>query len=250
MKDLEWLKNHDIAHRGLYERDQSVPENSKAAFIRALDHHYAIECDINVLKDGTVVVFHDKDFRRLCNVDAKLSEKTYQDIQSYRLMQSQEKIMTLSELIELVSGKVPLLIELKPHGDAILLCENTAKILDQYPHPYAIFSFHPKVVNWFKKYRSHVIRGQISEYFKTDMKMNKLMKYLMKSLWFNRFTKPDFISYGIDDLPNKYVDRAFKKGMVVISYAARNQSELDFVRSHYHNVVFEYFIPNKKSDSI
>ena len=97
----------------------------------------------------------------------------------------------------------------------------------------------------FKKNHPEVIRGQISEYFKDDQKMSKISKYLMKSLFFNRFTKPDFVSYGIYDIPNKYLDKLMKKGLTVISYAARSQKDLDFVKSHYHNSVFEFFEPKK-----
>jgi len=66
----------------------------------------------------------------------------------------------------------------------------------------------------------------------------------MKSMFFNRFTKPDFISYGINDLPNKYLDKYKKKGLTIISYAAQSQEAYDRVKSFYDNVVFEYFEPN------
>lgn len=249
MKDLTWLKENLISHRGLHTFDKSIPENSYAAFKKSMDYGFSIECDLNLLKDGTVVVFHDKDFNRLCGINKNLSDVTYEEMKNYTLEHSRETILTLPELLSLVDGKVPLLIELKPHGDAKRLCEQTAKILDGYAHPFAIFSFHPRVVLWFKKYRNHYIRGQISEYFKTDQNMKKLHKYMMKILFFNRFTKPDFISYGITDLPNKYCDKAKRKGLTVISYAAKTQKQLDFVKSNYHNAVFEYFIPKQKSDS-
>ena len=67
----------------------------------------------------------------------------------------------------------------------------------------------------------------------------------MRSMFFNRFTKPDFISYGIHDMPNKYIDKAMKKGITIISYAARTQAQFDFVKSRYHNTVFEFFEPKK-----
>ncbi|MFA6801629.1 MAG: hypothetical protein WCR19_05935, partial [Acholeplasmataceae bacterium] len=90
-----------------------------------------------------------------------------------------------------------------------------------------------------------IIRGQITEYFKNNKKMNPLTKRIMKTMFFNRFTKPDFISYGVQDMPNKYIDKAKQKGLTIISYVARNQAQFDFVKSRYHNIVFEYFIPKK-----
>jgi hypothetical protein len=76
--------------------------------------------------------------------------------------------------------------------------------------------------------------------------MSKIAKFLMRSMAFNIFTKPDFISYGIYDMPNKYLDKLKKKGITIISYAARSQNDFDFVKTHYDNVVFEYFDPEKK----
>jgi len=243
MKDLSWIQNNLIAHRGLYNKDQSIPENSLLAYQLALDKGYSIELDLNVLKDGTVLAFHDHTFKRPCNDNRELSEVTYDEIKDLTLFSSQEKIPTLQNVLDLVQEKVPLLIELKPHGDVVFLCESMMKIMMDYKGKYAVFSFHPRVVSWFKKYHPEVIRGQISEYFKTDKAMNPISKYLMKSMFFNRFTRPDFISYGIYDMPNKYIDKAMKKGITVISYAARTKEQFDFVKSHYHNTVFEFFEP-------
>ncbi|MCF7930354.1 MAG: hypothetical protein K9L02_02465 [Acholeplasmataceae bacterium] len=243
MKDLSWIQNNLIAHRGLYSKDQSIPENSIASFKRAMDKGYSIEFDVNVLKDGTVLVFHDYNFNRICNDSRELKDVTYDQCKHLTLFDTDELIPTLSQTLNLVSGQVPLLIELKPHGDVILLCESFMKTMMDYQGVWAVFSFHPKVVSWFKKNYPDVIRGQISEYFKNDKDMNPIAKHLMKTMFFNRFTKPDFISYGIYDMPNKYLNRSMKKGITVISYAARSQQDFDFVKSHYHNTVFEFFEP-------
>jgi len=246
MKDLSWIQSNLIAHRGLYTKDQSVPENSSIAYQKALDKKYSIELDLNVLKDGTVLAFHDHTLKRACNDERALKDINFDDVKDLTLFSSNEHIPTLENVIDLVQGKVPLLIELKPHGDVVFLCESMMKIMQNYSGKWAVFSFHPKVVLWFKKNYPEVIRGQISEYFKTDKNMNPISKYLMRSMFFNRFTKPDFISYGIYDMPNKYIDQAMKKGMTVISYAARTQEQFDFVKSRYHNTVFEFFEPKIK----
>jgi glycerophosphoryl diester phosphodiesterase len=243
MKDLNWLKTNNIAHRGLHSKDKKVPENSLLAFEKAMEKGYSIELDLNVLKDGTVVSFHDVNLKRLCNDPRILSDLNKEDIQDLKLLNTNEHIATLEDVLKLVNQKVPLLIELKPHGNVIFLCESFMQVMKDYQGVYAIFSFHPKVVQWFKNNYPEVIRGQIAEFFKNNNQMSKLSKYLMKSMFFNRFTKPDFVSYGIYDMPNKYLDRLMKKGMTVISYAAKTQEELDFVRSRYHNSVFEYFEP-------
>lgn len=245
MKDLSWIRDNLIAHRGLYDQDQHVPENSLKAYQLALNKTYSIELDINILKDGTILAFHDHTFKRACRDERKLSDVSYGDIKDLTLFKSQEIIPKLQDVLNLVQGKVPLLIELKPHGDVVFLCESLMEIMRDYSGKWAVFSFHPKVVLWFKKHYPEITRGQISEYFKEDKNMNFLSKYLMKSMFFNRFTKPDFISYGIHDMPNKYIDKAMKKGITIISYAARSQAQFDFVKSRYHNTVFEFFEPKK-----
>lgn len=245
-KDVSWLKEAKIAHRGLHTEDGSVPENSLLAFKRAMACNFAIELDVNILNDGVVVSFHDHDLRRLCGINRRLSEVRYDEIQSLRLLSSDEHIPTLDDVLKLVDGKVPLLIELKPHGDVLRLCQGVMKSLAQYQGTYAIFSFHPRVVYWFRKHAPHVIRGQIAEFFLNHPTMNVFGRWIMKHMVFNIFTKPDFISYGIHDLPNSILDRYKQKNMTIISYAARSQAEFDHVKSHYDNVVFEFFIPNQK----
>lgn len=246
MKNLDWLKESFIAHRGLHTKDGVIPENSMLAYKNAIEKGYAIELDVNVLKDGTVVAFHDYHLKRLCQDERLLSDLTVDDLSTLKLLNTNEKISTLKEVLDLVSNRVPLLIELKPHGNISLLLKSTMDVLKDYQGKYALFSFHPRVVYLLKKHYPTVIRGQIAESFQDDLKMNKLAKKLMKTMFFNFLTKPDFISYGIRDLPNKKLDRMKQKGITIISYAARNQKEFDFVKRYYHNVVFEYFEPKRK----
>lgn len=243
MKDLSWIKNALIAHRGLHTGNEVVPENSKKAFQKAMDKGYGIECDVNLLKDGTVVVFHDKNLKRMCNDNRYLKDLTIDEFKQVRLLGTEEIPMTLSEFLAFVNGKVPLLIELKPFSEYKPLCEAFMKTMEGYQGVWAMHSFHPGSVLWFKKNHPEVIRGQISEFFKDDQNMNKILRFCMKHLLFNILTKPDFINYGIYDMPNKYVDRSQRHGIVVIAYASRNQAEFDMCKKLYSNSVFELFEP-------
>ncbi len=243
MKDLSWIQNGLFAHRGLHTIDQSVPENSLTAFKNAIAKGYGIEMDVNQLKDGSIVVFHDKNLKRLCGVDLFLKDLNYEDLKDYRILNTKEKIYKLEDILKTIDGKAPLLIELKPYGDKALFCSRFMEIMDQYQGKWAMHSFHPAFVAWFKKHRPEVIRGQISEYFEDDPKMNKINKFLLKHLWVNLVSKPDFINYGIHNMPNKYLNRAQKNGTLVIGYAARSQADFDRVRLYYSNPVFEFFEP-------
>lgn len=242
MKDLSFLKTYQFAHRGLYTKDQMVPENSMLAFKQAMEHGYAIELDLNITQDCVPIAFHDFNMKRLCGIEENIDQVTFESLKHIKLKPSNEPVSSFAEVLSFVRGQVPLLIELKPHGNVIQLCESVMKALKGYQGKYAIFSFHPSVVHWFKKHHPDVIRGQIAERFK-DQKLSCIQRHLLRTMFFNHFTKPDFISYGIHDLPYKKLDRLKKKGLTIISYAARSQAQYDFVKSRYDNVVFEFFLP-------
>ena len=246
MKNLEWIKDGFIAHRGFHSLDKSIPENSLLAFKKAIDYGYAIELDIHVLKDGNVVVFHDDNLNRMCKKDLQLKDVTYDQIKNLNLLNTNEKIPLLSDVLNLVAGKVPLLIEFKPKGDYIRLSEEAMIILKGYIGEYAIQSFNPKIVHWFKKNYPDITRGQLAEYFTDDETISKLTKFILKRMLLNPLTKPDFINYGLKDIPNKYVKRAYGKGLVILGYTARNKLEFDMVKKYYHNAVFEFFRPDEK----
>jgi glycerophosphoryl diester phosphodiesterase len=241
-KNMTWLKTSLIAHRGYFDHQLGIPENSILSCERALAHGYGIEIDIQMTKDQHVVLFHDDDLLRMTKKVGQISDFTYDEIKSLRLLDTLAYIPKLSEALAKIEGKTPLLIELKPSKNDKLFAEKTYDIIKDYQGEIAIFSFHPGIVYWFKKHAPHIIRGQISSYF-NDYPLSSFQKFLMKRMIFNPFTKPDFISYHIDDLPNKYLDNAKKKGLTIISYAAKNQSEFDHVKRYYDNVVFEGFAP-------
>lgn len=243
MKNLEWIKTELIAHRGLHSKDKSVPENSPKAFSAAIERGYGIECDINLLGDGTPVVFHDKNLLRLCGEDRALKDLTVDDIKKCRLLGTDQVPMTLREFLEFVDGRVPLLIELKPFGPYRPLCEAFWETIKDYRGVWAMHSFHPWAVLWFKKNHPEVIRGQISEFFEQDQEMSPLLKFCMKHLVFNLWTRPDFVNYGVHNMPNRYCDRAQRHGIVVIGFASRNQEQFDFCKKRYANSVFEFFEP-------
>lgn len=246
MKDLDFLKSWDYAHRGLFDNKNGIPENSIKAYKLAIEHGYAIELDIQALSDNTFFCFHDSDLTRMVNVDTKsIYDYSYEELSKLKLLNSNESIPKFTDVLNLVNNKVPLLIEVKAHKNFKLHLNALIKILDNYQGKFAVFSFDVRIVNWFKKHRPNYIRGQISSYFHENKKMPKILKFLMKRLFFNKFCKPDFISYNLKYLPNKYVDKQRRKNILVFGYTAKNQDEYNKVKSLYDNVVFDSFIPKK-----
>ena len=157
-----WLCTKYIAHRGLH--DDSAPENSLASFKKAIENGYAIELDVRPLADGTIVVFHDEALGRMTGADGFISNYTYDDIKDLRLLKTTEKIPTLEETLKFVNGQTPILIEIKNMGK-VGFEKNIWKILSSYKGEYAVQSFNPYSLEWFKINAPHVKRGQVASFF-------------------------------------------------------------------------------------
>lgn len=239
MKDLNFLKEYPLAHRGFHSKEH--PENSMGAYRDAINNNYGIELDLSVLKCGTVVCFHDKNLMRLTGVNKNVSDVTFDEIKDLTLLDSNETIPRFVDMLNLIKGRVPLLIEIKAHPGYKQGMFIIKDLLDNYNGEYAVFSFSPAVIYWLKKHAPYMIRGQITSFFEGKKNTPKLLKYLMKSLFFNKFTKPDFISYNKANLPNKYADKAKEDGLVVISYTATNKDDYNKIKDLYDNIVFENF---------
>ena len=154
---ISWIKETPIAHRGLHTKD--IPENSLSAFENALKNNYAIELDVQFTKDKEVVVFHDENLKRMTNDTRNIEDVNYDELKNLRLGNTNEIIPTLEEVLELVDSKVAILIEIKDCKDYIELSEKTYEILKGYEGNYAIQSFNPFILEWYKNNASEVVRG-------------------------------------------------------------------------------------------
>lgn len=187
----------NYAHRGLHDHASGLPENSMPAFARAVKQGYGIELDVQLTADGQVVVFHDSDLKRACQEQGKLAQMTYSDLQSLQIFNSQETIPLFSEVLSLVAGQVPLIVEIKAEEARVAnLCQAVRALLADYRGSYCIESFNPLVLANFKKHAPHLIRGQLSGRF-SDRK--GLLYWLLRNLWLNSLSKPDFIAYEVGD---------------------------------------------------
>ena len=185
-----------FAHRGLHAKDKSVPENSLAAFRDAVEAGYGIELDIRFTKDEQIVVFHDDTLLRMCGLDRRVDSFTYEELKEFRLLDSDQGIPLFSEVLSLVSGRIPLLVELKPGPKNDTLCSHAYEMLSKYCGDYCIESFHPMIVSWFRKNAPQVLRGQLSApmaEFKTSLP--KLSAFLLSNLLTNVLARPNFIAY-------------------------------------------------------
>ena len=186
------------AHRGLYSKDQSVPENSLAAFNLACEAGYGIELDIRLTKDGRVAVFHDDSLMRACGKDATVSELSYDELSQLSLFGTEQTIPLFSKVLHTVGGRVPLIVELKTSdNNAKELCEAAWKLLENYKGIYCIESFDPRAVAWFKKYHANVYRGQlIASYKKLLKSTSRASAFLLSHGMTNFMGRPHFIAHS------------------------------------------------------
>lgn len=183
----------DYAHRGLW--NENVPENSLAAFELAVREKYGIELDIQFSRDGRIVVFHDVTLKRMCGVERRVCDLTLAELKTLRLLGTNQQIPTLVEVLQLVDGRVPLLIELKGDDIDTTLCSRVAKILDNYGGAFCVESFNPMMLSWFKNYRPRYARGQlVTDFIKEKRRGNKFLSFLLSHMLLNFLSRPDFIA--------------------------------------------------------
>lgn len=238
MKNTDFLTKNLIAHRGYHDMNMMIPENSLAAFKRAIRYGYSIELDVHLLKDGNLVVFHDYNLKRVCGVDRLIDDCDYQELKKYNLFNTKEKIPLLKEVLECVAKKVPILIEIKSSIRGNALEQNLAKILDSYNGEFAIQSFSILSIWWFKKHRRYYVRGLLSSDF-ADKNISNLRKWIGKTLISDVLLKTDFVSYDVNSLPSKYVSN-LKKRKKVIGWTIKDKKTYDKALKYCDGAICEH----------
>lgn len=234
-----------FAHRGYHCIEKGIPENSLPAFRAALKKGYGIELDVHLTRDHQVVVFHDDSLKRMCGIGSRPEKMTAAELKKCFLLGTKERIPTLKEVLKLVNGQVPLLIELKLPGRSMELCEQTCRLLNNYHGPYLVQSFNTLGLRWFFKNAPHVLRGQLaSNLTKSDRKPHWLFRFLSKHLMLNFWGRPDFISYKLADLPtfNTSVVRKFYNTPFAV-WTLKDKASLQEGIKNYNMQIFE--ITNK-----
>ncbi len=198
-KEVQKFLAHRYAHRGLHNKP-TVPENSLAAFAAAVDKGYAIELDVHLMRDNNIAVIHDASLKRTAGVDLKIEDLETKDLEKFTLEESDEKIPTLTQVLELVDGKVPLLVEIKSEGNCAAVTAKTVEILKNYKGDYCIESFDPRCILWLKKNAPEIVRGQLTQDFiKEKSGLAFFTRLLLTPLILNCLNRPDFIAVKQSD---------------------------------------------------
>lgn len=230
-----WLVERPIAHRGLHNND-TVPENSLKAFSLCIDKNIPIELDVRVTKDNQIVVFHDDKLSRMTEIDGYVNNLNYADIINAKLLKTNETIPLFSDVLKLVDGKVPILIEIK-NINGVSFEKELWELLKNYKGEYAIQSFNPLILEWFKLNAPQVKRGQLSSFFKGEKGISFVKKFVLKRLKLAKRSEPNFISYKLEDLPNKYVKKF--KDIPVLCWTVKSNEDVEKAKKVADNYIFQ-----------
>ena len=240
MKDLNFLKKNIIAHRGIHTK---YPENSIKAFKEALKYNYIIEFDVHLLKDNTIVVFHDDNLRRMTGKNKKLNNCTYDDIKNIKLLNTNNYIPKLEDALKLIDGKVPIIVETKYDTKPGLLEHELVKRLDNYKGEFCVKSFSPLSIRWFKKNRPNYIRGLL-----ISTRNKTFLEKIIHTRLINLLTRPDFISCNYRLCNNKNILR-HKKQRPVIAWTIKNDKNFAKYKDKFDNLIVDTLINDEEKNT-
>ena len=244
---LEWLTARPIAHRGLHDAAAGVIENTASAFRAAIERNYGIETDVQISGDGEAMVHHDDALGRLTDGYTALAAMSAADIRSANFKATSDRILTLSEFLELVGGRVPLVIELKSHFDGnTRLAARVAEVLATYRSPAAVMSFDPTLIERIRAIAPNLVRGIVAERYYTHHEWDRLSraeKLRLAFLLHVPSTRPHFIAYAGRDLPALAPLAARGLSLPLLTWTIRSDAERARVLRFADQVIFEGFLP-------
>lgn len=234
------------AHRGLHDAEKA--ENSMSAFAAAKEKGFGIELDVRLSKDGQLVVFHDETLTRVAGREGKVIDFTAEELAGFSLCGTSDGIPTFRQVLDLIDGSVPLLVEIKMSPGESGVAERFLEEIEGYKGDFIIESFNPNALKTVKGARPDILRGFLSaEYMKNEKYKGKILYRLLQNLQLNFLMRPDFIAYDKKgySVPNlRFLRRNF--GTPLIAWTITSQEEENEAIAHgFDTVIFEGYIPEK-----
>ncbi|HEX8622947.1 MAG TPA: glycerophosphodiester phosphodiesterase family protein [Allosphingosinicella sp.] len=231
--ELERLGAVPFAHRGLH--GGGLVENSGGAIAAAVARGYGIELDVQLSADGEAMVFHDEDLDRLTVEQGPLAARTAAELQAIRLHVSNEVMPRLGEALEMIGGRVPLLIEVKSRDRIVApLCRAVARALERNEGPVGVMSFNPQVGAWFARHAPDVLRGLVV----TEQGKRALRGRIERRLFLWR-ARADFLAYDVRDLPSRFAESARARRLPVYTWTVRSGADRALAAAHADQIIFE-----------
>lgn len=243
---LRPLENALFAHRGLHNATRA--ENSLSAFRAAVEAGYGIELDVRLSKDGELVVFHDDTLERVTEGEGRVDSYTLAELRDLRLCGTEDTIPTFREVLELVDGRVPLLIEIKEDIFKYAVTEKCVELLKDYRGTYIVESFNPLALGRFSKLLPEVPLGILSFAYTKEKRYKKLMYALVELFALNFLSRPDFVAYRHDQWKNppfRFVRALFRPAL--FCWTVKSAEEERAAREHgFTGIIFEGYDPREE----
>lgn len=219
-------QNLIIAHRGCW--DKTHPENSLPAFQQCVENSIPIELDVQLSLDEEVVVFHDKNTLSMTGVSLEVEKTTFQELRKLKLSSSPAKIPTLKEVLDLVKGKILLLIEIKRGRNFALLSRKVYDLLKNYSGEVMIQSFDIRVVWWWKKKTNYPTGLLVS----SNRKLQSVFYYpIVHSVFIvDQLLNVDFVSVDFEGLTSTFISKLRKRQIPIFVWTITKPSELEFAK--------------------
>jgi glycerophosphoryl diester phosphodiesterase len=241
-----WLTARPIAHRGLHDAVHGIIENTASAFAAAMAGGYGIETDVQISADGEAMVHHDDALGRLTEGMGALRDLSEATLKRVPFRATADRMMSLGDLLDLVDGRVPLVIELKSRfDDDLRLAERAAKVLAGYRGPAAMMSFDPAPIIALRRITPGLVRGIVAErrYEPPEWKhLSVARRFTLPLLLHGWKSRPDFIAYRVDDLatlPPRAARRAF--GLPLLTWTVRTEAQQALAARFADQAIFEGF---------
>ena len=242
---LDHMEGYHYAHRGYHDGNVAIPENSLASFRAAIDAGYGIELDIQLSADKVPMVFHDADLDRICGVEGKIWDYTCAQLQQMKLFGTEETIPTLAQALELIDGQVPVLVEYKMDKVDTDVCAYSHELLKDYEGAYAIQSFHPFALFWYRQNAKDVPRGILSKNFLREKEETgekaTVVDFLTTNLLLNVIGYPDFIAYDCTDADYFALKLTRLMGAPTSTWTLKSQADYEAVKGQFDLYTFEGF---------
>ena len=239
----EKLGGRKFAHRGLFDNGGSTPENSMSAFKAAVKCGYGIELDVHISKDGVPVVIHDSSLKRMCGCKYAVEEMPLSEIKKLCLLGTNEKILTLFEVLSAVAGAVPLIVEIKTYkGNAGAVCMAADAVLSGYCGKYSIESFDPLALMWYRRHRKNIVRGILAPGVPQNAGRATAFFLSRGAVLFSGFlTRPDFIAYDFRCKEQALLCIIRKMtGVTTVLWTVKGKDSVNSLLKSCDAVIFEY----------
>lgn len=242
-KEMKKFKSRLYAHRGLHNEDRA--ENSISAFKAAVDAGYGIELDIRLSKDGKLVIFHDDTLDRVCGREGKVIDFTAEELADFKLNGTGDGVPLFSDVLALVDGKVPLLVEIKENPGDSAVSKAACEMLKEYKGDFIVESFNPLSLKTVKENMPEITRGLLSHRYYEYEQYRKPLYFALQALLLNFLCRPAFIAY--DHRHAKAFGLRFIRGFFdvpTLAWTVRSAEEEAIARKNgFDGIIFENYLP-------